>query len=233
MGHNNLAVTAAPGQYSYYSPTMGVCSSSRAAAGFEPDSLQQQQRVAGKCTCEVANLGQKGSFRRSNNHPSYTHETPRGDTPHLVFANDSIYTVSYSVIQENKMRTTEHTERTASRTNLRLLLGHAGAGIQAGAGHDMEEMTKWEGVGLFRMKDFRMAPGGKTPPTEVPFPADCEELRVLAYFRNGRGAWQLYKNKVYSTGSSRSKKSFILTAMDNNIAPYSTDNVGGATTPGG
>lgn len=153
---------------------------------------------------------------------SITDITPRGKTPQLVFANDSIYTVSYSVIEENKMRTTEHTERTTNVTGLTLAAGNPGVGLRACIRREMEEITKMEDVGYFWMKDHRMGPLGKSPATKVPFPADCDELRVLAYFQNGSGKWQLYKNKVYSAGKSRAKKSFTLRALDTNIEPYNT-----------
>lgn len=202
---------------------MGVCSSMTDFKANSPKQPYQLPTAFTDATAQLDDVGDASDDFLCRREPcSISASTPRGKTPQLVFANDSIYTVSYSVIQENKLRTTEHTERTANTRNLTFAAGNLGVGVMACLRREMEEITKMEDVWYFRMKDHRMGPLGKTPTTKVVFPPGCDELRVLAYFQNGSGKWQLYKNKVYSAGKSRAKKSFILRALDTNIAPYNT-----------
>jgi len=51
--------------------------------------------------------------------------------------------------------------------------------------------------------------------TTIKYPRRCRNLRVLAYFRDDKGEWKRYKNKVYRVG--RRKTSHTITAMDHQM----------------
>lgn len=139
--------------------------------------------------------------------------------PRLFLGNNSGYRVSYWVIQEDKQRTSAHQERIASSVSLHLNLGHTGGSLSGDVKRGKEETIETEAMGVyFLMRDHRMGPNGSSQPTQVPFPANCEQVRVYGFFEEEDGQWQRYKDKVYSIG--RGKRSFILNALDSNIAPY-------------
>ena len=74
----------------------------------------------------------------------------------------------------------------------------------------------------FLTRDHRMAPRGGTQPTKIPFPVDCQQIRVFAFFESGRGdGWRLCLNKAYSLGLFRKVFSFI--ASDADITPCIND----------
>ncbi|CAM9783276.1 unnamed protein product, partial [Laminaria digitata] len=58
-----------------------------------------------------------------------------------------------------------------------------------------------DNAGNALVRGFRMAPMSATQPIEVSFPADCDQLRVRAYYygwrEDGKG-WKHFKNEVYS-----------------------------------
>lgn len=151
--------------------------------------------------------------------PTNSIQTPRVETPHVALSNNSCYTVSYYVTQEDKRRTKEHNTRIAKSILVQLNGGRTGGEVAAEMKRDEEEVTKMEHVEHFLLRDCRMGPIGSTPTTQVQYPADCKELRVHAYFRTANGEWIQYKDKVYSTGRSR-RTSFTLCALNCNITPY-------------
>ena len=70
----------------------------------------------------------------------------------------------------------------------------------------------------FLTRDHRMAPRDGTQPTKIPFPVDCREIRVFAFFEKGKGeGWRLFLDKAYSLGLFRKVFSFI--ASDTDISP--------------
>lgn len=140
--------------------------------------------------------------------------------PGLFLGNNSGYRISYWVTQEDKKRNKAHEERIATSMGLHLNLGSmvTGGGLRGGVKREKEKLIETEEGGVyFLMRDHRMGPRGETQPTQVPFPADCREVRVYGFFEED-GDWRPYKDKVYSIG--RGKKSFTLNALDSNIAPY-------------
>lgn len=142
-----------------------------------------------------------------------------GTGPCLFLGNSSGYRVSYWVIQEDKRRTSAHQERIASSVGLHLNLGHTGGKLSGALRRGREENIETEAVGVyFLLRDHRMGPNGSCQPTQVPFPANCEQVRVYGFFEEEDGQWQRYKDKVYSIG--RGNRSFTLNALDSNIAPY-------------
>eukprot|EP00904_Undaria_pinnatifida_P003191 jgi/Undpi1/12873/HiC_scaffold_7.g02540.m1 len=147
-------------------------------------------------------------------------ETPTSfmdSEPRIVLSNRSKYTVSYWVVQEDKKRTTSHLKSIVSNIGLHLNAGNAGASVTGDLERNREE-TKHIEVGVYYlMKDYRMGPEGTTATTQVPFPADCEDVRVYGFFDDG-GEWRAFKDKLYSI--SRRNKIFELTASTPNITPY-------------
>lgn len=150
------------------------------------------------------------------------------DQPRLHLANQSSYRVSYWVVQEDKNITKVLNTRLASSMGLHLNLGSiTGGGVEGSVKKEKEEIIE-TGQGervYFLLRDFRMEPRGSTQPTEVPFPADCQAVRVYGFFeeedeedQEEDGKWKLYRDKVYSIG--RGHKSFALNALDSNITPY-------------
>lgn len=139
--------------------------------------------------------------------------------PRVVLSNGSSYSVSYWVVQQDKKKTTLHQETIANSIGLHL---NASLTDAASLGGDMErkreETTHTEEVEkYYLMRDHRMEPEGRSKSTQVAFPAKCEEVLVLAFFKDGED-WLPFKNKVYSI--SRKDKIFKLTALDPNITPY-------------
>ena len=151
-----------------------------------------------------------------------TIETPtsfRDPEPRIMFANASEYTVSYWAVQEDKKRTIAHLESIVSNIGLHLNAGNTGASVAGDLGRNKEETKHIELGVYYLMKDYRMGPRGATATTRVPFPADCEDVRVYGFFDDDSG-WRLFKDKVYSI--SRKNKIFELTASTPNITPYAT-----------
>lgn len=140
-----------------------------------------------------------------------------GTEPRLILGNSSGYRVSYWVLQEDKKRTMAHEQRIASSVGLHLNLANTGGGLSGDLKKEKEQTIETEVGDFFLMRDYRMGPNGSTQPTQVPFPANCKQVRVYGFFEED-GQWQRYKDKVYSIG--RGKKSFTLNALDSNIAPY-------------
>lgn len=166
---------------------------------------------------------------------------PRGKAS-LVLGNDSTYTVSYSVIREDittwdsgSSSKRSNTTAITSKKTARLLRRVAGKNTAVGRllasmkkKEEAEEDTMnnmdpgHDDMGNFLMRGHRMAPMGETLPTEVLFPAGCEELRVLAYSRSWwgeRGEWKQYMNKVYSIAGQRDRsKEKVFTIIASNSA---------------
>lgn len=137
--------------------------------------------------------------------------------PRVVLANRSDYSVSYWVVQEDKKRTTEHLESIVSSIGLHLNVGNTGGSLAGDLERTTEDTAHTENVAYFLMRDHRMCPGGRTQPTQVPFPMDCQDVRVYGFFQEN-GQWRRFKDKVYSI--AREKKDFHITALTSNIIPY-------------
>lgn len=142
--------------------------------------------------------------------------------PRVLLANRSDYSVSYWVVQEDKKRTTEHLESIVSSIGMHLNVGNQGGSLAGDVERTKEETTHTEEGVYFLMRDHRMGPNGSTQPTQVPFPADCEDVRVYGFFEEN-GQWQRFKDKVYSI--ARDKKDFYITALTSNIVPYANKKV--------
>lgn len=65
--------------------------------------------------------------------------------------------------------------------------------------------------------DHRMGRKGTTRPTQVPFPADCQHMRVCGFYYHD-GEWKRYEDKVYSIALIHRK--FHVTATTSNVKPY-------------
>lgn len=137
--------------------------------------------------------------------------------PRVILANRSAYSVSYWVVQEDKKRTTEHVESIVSSIGLHLNVGNTGGNLAGDLERTTEDTTQTGSVVYFLMRDHRMCPGGRTQPTQVPFPMDCHDVRVYGFFEEN-GQWRRFKDKVYSI--AREKKDFHITALTSNIIPY-------------
>lgn len=185
---------------------MGTCQSTRVRGTPDGDGHTTRPPFLG-------NIGPE--FAASIDRPM----TPWDREPRVVLANKSSYCVSYSVAQQDKKKTTLHQETIAKSVGLHL---NASLTDAASLGGDMErkreETTHTEEVEkYYLMRDHRMEPEGRSKSTQVAFPAKCEEVLVLAFFKDGED-WLPFKNKVYSI--SRKDKIFKLTALDPNITPY-------------
>lgn len=67
----------------------------------------------------------------------------------------------------------------------------------------------------FLTRDHRMEPREGTQHTRVPFPVDCRELRVFAFFESGGGdRWLLFLDKAYSLGLFKKVFTFIASNVD-------------------
>lgn len=149
--------------------------------------------------------------------------TAFGGEPRITLANESNYTVSFWVVQEDKKRITVRRKYIANAMGAKVDVGIAGGKVSAGIQRDTKETVEEEEVEYILMRDCRMGPNGATNPTHVNFPAKCKDLRVFGFFELG-GEWHLYKEKVYSIGRSvgllPNKTKFRLTALDSNINSY-------------
>lgn len=67
-------------------------------------------------------------------------------------------------------------------------------------------------------RDHRMGRKGSTQPTQVPFPADCQHMRVYGFFEKD-GEWQCFKDQVYSIALIN--KNFRITASTSHDTPCS------------
>lgn len=133
--------------------------------------------------------------------------------PRIILANRSDYCVSYWVVQEDKIRTTEHLETIVSSIGVHLNIEKPAGDVE----RTREETARTEEGVYVLMRDHRMGPRGTTQPTQVPFPARCHEVRVYGFFEVN-GQWRRFKDKVYSI--ARKKKDFHITALTSNIVPY-------------
>lgn len=147
-------------------------------------------------------------------------ETPtsyRDREPRIELFNRSDYSVSYWVVQEDKQRTTAHLETIVKSIGLSLNAGNTGASVTGDLERKHEERTETESGVYYLMKDYRIGRSDISASTKVPFPADCEDVRVYGFFEDD-GEWLPFKDKVYSI--SRREKIFQLTATNPNITPY-------------
>lgn len=150
--------------------------------------------------------------------PSVDFVCERGTEPRMILSNKSPYRVSYSVIQEDKKRTTARTRKVTSSMGMRLkasITGECGASADGRRTTDLTEDT--EETELCLVHDHRMEPMGQTQDTEVLFPLGCQDLRVYARFEED-GQWKVYKNKRYSIALR--KKNIHITALRSNIVSY-------------
>ena len=150
--------------------------------------------------------------------------TSGGGEPRITLANDSDYTVSFWVVQEDKKRTKAHRKYIVKSMGAKARVGMNGGEISGDFARHAEETVDLEENQYLLMRDCRMAPKGVTNPTHVNFPAGCKDLRVFGFFEQG-GEWHCYKEKVYSIGRPiygflPNKTKHKLTALNSNIKSY-------------
>lgn len=152
----------------------------------------------------------------------------RDTEPRVILGNQSGYRVSFWVFEEDKKRSRTKASRDRLVTSMALQLNAGGnngetppvaADVPGGAKEtpvDAEEEEEEEVY--FLTRDHRMEPKGHTQATKIPFPVDCQAMRVCAFFkREGMQQWRLFHEKVYSIGLF--KKVFTFIASDVHIAP--------------
>ena len=151
-----------------------------------------------------------------------------GTEPRIVLANRSAYRVSYWVAQEDKKKRTtarhQQQQQIVTSINQHLNVGHPGtaSGLSSEAkrtttSKESPAAVEADEAVYFLTRDHRMGPMGNTQATKIPFPVDCQDMRVYAFFELD-GRWRLYEDKVYSIGLF--KKVFNHTSFDGNITPH-------------
>lgn len=137
----------------------------------------------------------------------------------IVFGNMSDLIVSYWVLQEHKIQTTEIHQEVVTIVNASLNAG-AASSLTGGAGRRNERTVNNSVASYFIMTDARIAPIAGMKGTHLNFPQNCTDLRVLGFFHmpGKRGFWKLFRNKVYSI--DRGKKIFTVAPSNSNIRPY-------------
>lgn len=159
--------------------------------------------------------------------------------PRIILANTSDYIVSYWVVEEEKKRTKAQHERMATSIALHLNVNNITNKTKLSErDRKLREAEEEEGgrvlakeedydAAYFLTRDHRMGRKGTTQPTRVPFPADCQHLRIYGFFERD-GEWQVYKDKVYSI-ALRNKTFHVTATTPNIITPHSRRKTIGAT----
>jgi len=140
----------------------------------------------------------------------------------IVLRNGSSRTVSFFVLHEANMRTKAIKTKIKKEIASYFKCSIAGAGAALSGKGSTETITVKENDPAFLLHDHRIRPS-RSPGCEdhveigttIKYPRRCRNLRVLAYFRDDKGEWKRYKNKVYRVG--RRKTSHTITAMDHQM----------------
>lgn len=98
--------------------------------------------------------------------------------PAIILKNESSYEVSFSVVQEDKVRTVAAMNGSDSDVGATLTLALNPTTTFGGSKRKTKVALHMEDQ-YFLMRDERVGPEGTT----VPFPKDCCTLRVLGFFR--------------------------------------------------
>lgn len=142
-----------------------------------------------------------------------------GQEGRVIFQNASDYTVSYWVLQEDKLTKTAIREKVVTSADIELSL-NTRVDFTARANVSREATVAMDiSPGPYvLMADHRMEARQQTNPTEVPFPKNCKALRVYAFSRNHNGTWKRYMDKLLSMPGK--KKKFTITGLDSSINLY-------------
>ncbi|CAN0243495.1 unnamed protein product [Scytosiphon promiscuus] len=140
----------------------------------------------------------------------------------IVVRNGSSRTVSFFVLDEANMRTKAIKAKIKKQIASYLKCFTAGAGAALSGKGLAEIRIVKKNDPTFLLHDHKVRPS-RCPGSEdhveigttIKYPRRCRNLRVLAYFKDDKGEWKRYKNKVYSVG--RRKTSHTITAMDHQI----------------
>jgi len=136
--------------------------------------------------------------------------------PAIVMENHSSYLVSFTAVQEDKLRTVAANTRLSRGVAVTL---NTTVGAEGEARVHQEDEAKMEHENNYiLMKDHKL---GHNKSTSVPFPRKCEAMRVHGFFQPkdlSQPQMKRFKEKVYSI--SRGKKIITLEITDEELEDY-------------
>lgn len=133
--------------------------------------------------------------------------------PAIVMENRSSYLVSFTVVQEDKLRTVAANTRFSRGAAVTL---NTTVGAEAEPRIRQEDETKMEHEDDYiLMKDHKL---GQDETTSVPFPGKCESMRVYGSFQPkdlSPPQMKPFKEKVYSISRGKKIITLIITDKEN------------------